>query len=237
MDGIDIYGNSNSLSEAIPGVSLDLTKAEPGTKTTLTVATDEAAIKKKIQGFVSGYNGCRLLCHQPVGHRRQFRRYPRRGFGGQSIKRHLQNMLTSVVGDSGSLQTMSQLGIETQKDGTLQINDATLTKAIETNPGDVAKLLAGENGVKGIATQFKDYLDNITNSVDGFYVGRKNTINDRIKEIDNSINQMNVRLAQKKQNLEKQFNSLETLVSSMNSQSNYLTQQLANMPSLGGGKN
>jgi flagellar hook-associated protein 2 len=56
VDGIDIYSNSNTLTEAIPGISLDLTQAEEGTITSLTVDVDESAVKNQIKAFVTGYN-------------------------------------------------------------------------------------------------------------------------------------------------------------------------------------
>ena len=111
--------HSNTITDAIPGVTLDLTKAEEGTKTTLTVATDEAAIKNKIQAFVSGYNDVVSFVTKQSVIDGSSGGILEGDSGLNSIKRHLQDMLTSVVGDSGSLKTLSQLGIETQKDGTL----------------------------------------------------------------------------------------------------------------------
>lgn len=56
VDGIDIYSNSNTLTEAIPGISLDLAQAEEGTVTKLTVDLNESEVKNQIKAFVKGYN-------------------------------------------------------------------------------------------------------------------------------------------------------------------------------------
>lgn len=56
VDTIDIYSDSNTLTEAIPGVSLDLTRAEVGTLTSLNVGIDRDSIKATIEGFAKGYN-------------------------------------------------------------------------------------------------------------------------------------------------------------------------------------
>jgi len=56
VDTIDIYSDSNTVSEAIPGVTLDLLKAETDTTTQVSVNLDKSAIKGNIESFVEGYN-------------------------------------------------------------------------------------------------------------------------------------------------------------------------------------
>ncbi|HKL26008.1 MAG TPA: flagellar filament capping protein FliD [Desulfuromonadales bacterium] len=226
VDGIDIYSSANSIEEAIPGVTLNLTKAELGTNTTLTVDSDEAAIKKKVQAFVSGYNEVVSFVTQQSSIDGSSGGILRGDSGLNSIKRHLQNMLVSAVDNDGSLKTLSQLGIETQRDGTVKLDDETLTKVIDENLDGLAGLLAGDGEIKGIATQVKDYLESVTHTTDGFYTGRKQSIDSNIKRIDKSIEQINVRLEQREKSLRDQFNALEQLVSGMNAQSTFLSQQM-----------
>lgn len=232
VDGIDIYSESNTIKDAIAGVTLNLLKAEEGKKTSLTVETDEAAIKSKVQGFVSGYNDLiSFITKQSVigGSAGGI-------LGGDSgmnaIKSRLQNLLVSPVNGSGTLSTMSQLGLQTQKDGTLKLDDKILTRVVQENPGDLAKLLAGEEGVAGIAVGFKDYLKSATSSTDGFYAGRKKSIDSNIKSINRSIEQVTARLEQREKALRNQFNALEKLVSGMNSQSAYISQQMTMLNNL-----
>jgi flagellar hook-associated protein 2 len=232
VDGIDIYGTGNKIKDAIPGVTLDLAQAEEGTKTTLTVATDEAAVKKKIQSFISGYNDVVSFVTKQSVIDGSSGGILGGDSGMNSIKRHLQDMLVSVVKGGESLKTLSQLGLETQKDGTVQLNDETLTKAIQENLGDLAGLLAGSESQTGIATEFKDYLASVTHTTDGFFTGRKKSIDGNIKRIDKSIEQTNARLEQREKSLRDQFNALELLISGMNSQSAYITQQMTMLNNL-----
>jgi flagellar hook-associated protein 2 len=232
VDGIDIYGTANTIKDAIPGVTLDLTKAEEGTKTSLSVTTDEAAIKKKIQGFVSGYNDVVSFVTKQSVINGSSGGILKGDSGLHSIKTRLQNLLVTPVPGGGALQTFSQLGLATQKDGTLKLDDAVLTKAIQENLGDVAKVLAGAEGAAGVATGFRDYLKGVTDSTDGFYAGRKKSIDSNLKQIDKSIEQTNARLAQRENSLRKQFKALEKLVSAMNSQSAYITQQMTMLNNL-----
>jgi flagellar hook-associated protein 2 len=232
VDNIDIYSDGNTLSEAIPGVTLTLNKAEEGTTTNLGVSLDENAVKSKIQAFVSGYNEVVSFVTSQSKTQGSSGGVLGGDSGLNSIKRHLQNMLVTMVDNSGVFRSMSQLGLETQTDGTLQIDDDTLTQAIQNNLDSVETLLAGEEGVEGIATRFKDYLDGITNSTDGFLVGRKESIESNVKRIDARIEQMEMRLENREKNLLNKFNALEELVSTLNAQGDYLSQQIDLMKNL-----
>ncbi len=232
VDGIDIYSDSNTLTEAIPGVTLDLVQAKAGETTSLNISLDKSSIKSTIEKFADGYNEVvSFITGQSVID----------GEGGgvlagdsgiNSMKRHLQNMLTTPFSNSGGLTTLSQLGFETQKDGTLTVNDEVLSKAINENLDSVTTLLAGEDGNDGLATQFQDYLESMTNSTTGMLQGRKTSINSSIKRMDNRIESMEARLVQREKTLRSQFTSMETLVSSLNAQSSYLSQQMSSISNM-----
>lgn len=226
VDGTDIYNDSNILEEAIPGVTLDLLQAEIGKTTTLTVNLDKNRIKSTIQAFAKGYN-------EVISFITGQSKIDGKGggvLGGDSgigtIKRRLQNMLTEPMANSGVYTTLSQLGFETQKDGTLTVDDTVLTKAIDTNLGSVVSLLAGEGEQTGLAKKFQDYLSSMTNSSSGMLKGRKDSITTNIKRIDNRIESMEARLEQRQKTMEAQFSAMESLVSGLNAQSSYLSQQM-----------
>jgi flagellar hook-associated protein 2 len=230
VDGIDIFSNSNTLTEAIPGVSLDLTRAEEGTVTNLSVDLDENAIKGLIKSFVSGYNDVVSFVTNQSKSEGSNAGILVGDSGLNSVKRRLQNMLTTPI--EGSISSLSQLGLKTQKNGTLEIDDDTLTEAIQNDLAGVTKLLAGNDSVEGIATRLKSYLDDITDSTDGFFAGRKQSIESNVKRIGKSIERMEMRLEKREQNLFDQFNALEQLISSMNSTSSYLSTQLKSLENL-----
>ena len=237
VDTIDIYSDSNTLTEAIPGVSLDLTRAEVGTLTSLNVGIDRDSIKATIEGFAKGYN-------EVVGFiTSQSTMNGAKGgvLGGDSgistIKRRLQTMLTQPLATSGVFTALSQLGFETQKDGTLKVNEKTLNAAIDGNLDSVTSLLAGENGVDGIAGQFQDYLGSLTDSVSGLLKGRKDSIDSNLRRLDTRITSMEMRLEKRQQMLERQFSAMETLISGLNAQSSYLNQQMTAITNMMSGKN
>lgn len=236
VDTIEITSDSNTLTEAIPGVTLDLLKAEVGKTTTLNINVDKAGIKSTIEAFAEGYNEViSFITSQSVIN----------GEGGgvlggdasiNSIKRRLQNMMTDKSSNSGVFSSLSQLGFETQKDGTLEVNGTKLSAAIDKNLDSIVSLMAGEENVTGVATQFKNYLYGMTNSSTGMLKGKKDSISNNLKKIDDKMTSVEARLEQRQKTMEAQFSAMETLVSGLNSQSSYLTQQmdiLSNMMSGG----
>ncbi|MCB2173891.1 flagellar filament capping protein FliD [bacterium] len=228
VDGLDIYSTSNTMTDAIPGVTLNLLKAESSTQTSLAVSSDESAVDANLKSFVAAYNAVVSFVHSQsvVGESKG-------GIlGGDSglnaVKRRLQNFLTTSVNQPGSpLQTLSELGLETQKDGTLVLNNEKLSEVRDQDFDSLVNLLAGDGEeMEGIANQFQGYLEALTDSRDGLYAGRSQAINDNLKRMDERIVQMEMRLEKREETLRSQFNVMEQLVSTMNSQSAFLSQQL-----------
>lgn len=226
VDNIDIYSTSNTLEEAIPGVTLDLTSAEEGTTTTVAVSVDEGAIKSQIESFVRVYNDVMSYISS------QSKSGDTKGgiLGGDpgmnAVKRRMQTLLTTTISNSGSLTAMSQLGLKTQRDGTLEIDDEILTDAIQNNLDSVEKLLVGEGDTDGVAVRFQDYLEGMTDSIDGLYAANKKTTESTVRRIESRIEQMEMRLEKREEAMRAKFTALEQLISGMNSQSAFLTQQM-----------
>ncbi len=222
VDGITMVSDNNTLTGAIPGVTLTLLKTNPvGETTHLGVDVDTEGIKGKVDAFVSAYNDIiSFISDQKDSSWSNDR-------GLQSTKRRLQSFLTTSIGGTGAYQHLVDIGIKTNKDdGTISLDTTTFNDALANNLEDVEKLFIGETGVEGIATKFKTYLEGSTDSVNGIYASRKTSTDRSIKNIDNNIDSIERRLVQRERTMRAQFESLELLMSSMNSTSSYLSQQM-----------
>jgi flagellar hook-associated protein 2 len=227
LDGIDVYSDSNTVNSAVPGLSIELLKADDQATTTLNVSSDNDATTEKIKEFVTSYNEIiTFIADQKSA-----------GWGNdsafRSIKRGLQNLLVSQQGD-GAYTSLSQIGFETQRDGTITLNSSSLSSALANDYDSVIGLFSGDSSVEGIGSKFATYLDTLTDSVDGLYAGRKETTDSNNRRIDQRILNMEARLEQKEKTLRAQFSAMEDLVSGLNAQGGYLLQQLASMPTIGG---
>ncbi len=227
VDNIDIYSNNNTISDAIPGVTLDLLKADAAVATTLAVSVDQDATKGKIQEFVDAYNAIvNYIADQKDadwGNDAAFR----------SAKRGLQSLVTaSIAGLSGTYSSLAELGFETQTDGTILLDSTTLSNAMETDYDGLVAVFAGETGIDGISKQFADYLTGLTDSSEGVYASKKTSTESTISRIDDRIDRLEARLEIREKTLRSQFSAMEELVSAMNSQSTFLTQQMASIANM-----
>lgn len=223
VDGITITSGSNVFEDAIPGVSLTVNKvhATVGDTTVMGVTEDVDSVKTKIKDLVTAYNAVITNISE------QKDSDWGRDSGLMAVKRNLQKMLTSPVATGGNLTTLSQLGLKTQKDGTLSIDNTVLEEAISTNMNDMDKLLAGSDGVDGIATIFKTYLEATTDRADGLAATRQASTDRTQKTITANIVKMEARLEKREALLRAQFDAMELLISNLNSTGSYLTQQLS----------
>jgi len=223
IDGISIVSNNNTLKNAIPGVTLSLVQENnPGESTRIDVAVDEQGIEEKVNSFVSAYNDIiRFVADQQDTSWGS-------DSGLQGTKRRLQSLLTTSIEGDGAYQTLVSIGIKTNKDdGTISLDSAKFSDALNNNFDDVEKLFTGDDNVDGIATKFTSYLDSMTDSIDGLYASRKTSTEQTVKRIDNNIASLERRLDMREKTLRAQFDAMETLMSSMNSTSSYLSQQFS----------
>lgn len=229
VDTIDIYSTNNTLDEAIPGVTLDLTKSNAtGETTNLTVGIDKEGTKEKVNAFVTAYNEVLTFISAQSdadwANDASFR----------SVKRKIQDLLVTTVSTGGTYTSLSSMGVETdQKAGTISISTTDLDAAIAADYDSVVALFGGGTGFDGIAKQFSDYLETATDSVDGIYASKKDATDSTLKSLDLSIERWELRLETRESNLRRQYEALELLVSELNSQGSYLTNALSNI-NLGG---
>jgi flagellar hook-associated protein 2 len=142
------------------------------------------------------------------------------------VKRQLQGLLSTQIDTSGDFSVLSQLGISTQRDGSLALDEAKLDNAITTKFDDVVSLLAGEGTEPGVMKHFNSALLDITGPSSGLYADKKDSYDRNLKSIDSQIDRMEMLAAKREETMRAQFNSLELLVSEMNAQSDYITQQM-----------
>jgi flagellar hook-associated protein 2 len=223
VDTLQISRSTNSVSDVINGVTINLKKA--ASSSTITVSADSEAIKEQITDFVSAYNDVMSFLSTNTAYDTTT---GKSGIlSGEGTARGIQNRIreivsSSVSGLSGSLSILAEIGITTNyKTGNLDINTATLDTKLGSNLDDVADLF--EDNSNGIATKIYDYISNITSTIDGSITIRQDGLQDVIKSITDTISNMEYRLEKTEVDLVKKFTALETLVSNYKTIGNYLT--------------
>jgi len=232
VDGLTVTGTSNKIEGAIEGVTLDLkAKTAKDEPLTITVAEDKAGVKKQIQSFVDSYNKLIGVINAQtkvtsVGEGKA----PVTGaLVGDATARTMlgaiRNELVNAKGD-GPLRALADLGITTQKDGTLIIDDTKLGKVMDSNFAELPGVFAGESG---LASRLDATLKPYTQT-GGILEQRNKAMTETISKIDKQKVDLERRMTSLQERLYKQFNAMDALVGKMANTSSSLLASLENLP-------
>ncbi|MBA2077188.1 flagellar filament capping protein FliD [Rhodanobacter sp. PCA2] len=231
IDGIAVSSASNAVSGALNGVTLNL--ATTGT-TTLTVSRDNSAAQSAVAGFVSAYNSY----VSTVGTLSSYDQSTRQAgvlLGDttlMSVQRQINSVLSGKV-TGNAIGSLAALGIKRGADGTLTLDSGKLDSALNGNPGAVQDLFAGGNGY---ATKLNSALNGFTGS-GGIIATRIASIEKRLGGLGQQSAALTARMNVYAAQLRQQYTALDTLMSSLNNTSSYLTGALKQLEATYTGSN
>ena len=226
VNGIPVSSASHTLSPPISGVTLNLLEAG---STTLTVTRETSSLTASVNAFVKAYNDFNKISEELGSYDATTRAAGL--LNGDSTLRSSQSRLRSLIGSVPSdvagaeFQRLADIGVTLQKDGTLAVDSSKLAAAISGNLTGVANLVAAYGG------EFKTTTDGLIGT-DGTINARSDGIQASIKSITKRAEALSNRLIQIEARYRKQFTALDTLMSSLISTSNFVTQQLASLPNV-----
>lgn len=243
VNGIQIVRQSNTITDALPGVTLTL-KAPSTADETLTIARSTDDNKKAITEWVNAYNSLQstiaaLTKYEPPAVGATAQSSNNGVLMGDSTIRGVQSDLRALLTNvqSGSYAIMAQLGI-TQDPvkgadgaiGNLKIDDKKLTKILTDDPAGVQAYFVGDGKKTGFATQMNNTLtDMLSTSIgkEGVIQNAKDGINATLKSIGKRYDAMELTIEATMARYKKQFNDLDKLVTKFNGTATYLTQQFS----------
>jgi flagellar hook-associated protein 2 len=231
IDGIAVTSTTNTISGAIAGVDVTLAAANDDGKTTqLTIAYDRAAARKTIDELVKSYNAVVDAIKNVSGYNIEKKEGgPLFGDAGlRNIVHQLRRELTSNVGGlNGPFDMLGEVGIAADLNGKLSVNGATLDAAFASNFDAIGELFAADE--VGVAVKLDKLLAPYLDS-EGIFDSRAASLKSTIDGINDRRQELNTRLATLQARYTKQFNALDSLLSQMQGTSNFLSQQLSQLP-------
>lgn len=227
VDGFSITSATNQVSGAVDGITFNLAKAQPGTTAQLSVAVDQSSSVSAVQTFVNSYNSVVRFINAQTAYNAGTKQAGT--LLGDAAARSASQQLRSIVGGSvsgnGTFTTLSQIGVTTNVDGTLQFDSASLNTALNNDPNAVQRLFGGPQGV---ATRLDSAIDTLTDT-SGAISAETDGLNARLTDLGKSQDSLNRRISDFEARQRAQFTALDTLLGQLNSTSTYLTQQLARL--------
>ena len=147
IDGLSMTSPSNTVSEAIPGVKLNLTATNVGSPTTVSFNDPSTVITDAMNDLVAALNeiaGAVKTATDPLTG-------DLRTDGGA---RKLRNSLAQLAGTTvmpnatGAAKTLADLGVSTQRDGTYVLDTTRLASTLAKDPDGVSAMFT--NGIYGV---------------------------------------------------------------------------------------
>lgn len=225
LDGLNVESEKNDIQAAVSDVTIHVKKVTTGPET-LTVAPDKAEIETKLQEFVDSYNKAIELVQKEMKVTAQTNRATT--LAGDSAIRNLKQALSGVATfqvpslAGTNYNALSTFGITTDSLGKLSLNSGDLQDALDDDIQNVTKAFTASDG---IADNLLKTLDSYTSS-DGVLSARTDGINKSIKHIDTRIFSMELRVQSFETNLVRQYSALESTISAIQAQGNFLASAL-----------
>jgi len=227
VSGYEIHSGSNTVTDAIEGVTLTLkAPTEEGSTVLLGVERDDAAIQDAAKKFVDSYNSLASTI-------KSLSRYDVSTDSagtllGDAMLRNIESQVRNLVsapvaGVNGNYTTLASLGITTQADGKLKLDGVKFNAALQANPGAVSDIFTSDNGV---AVKLADLMGSKT-SVTGELTVRSSNITDSLVDLKDQQDVLDARMKVIEDRYYKQFNALDTLLAQMNTTANSLDSWLS----------
>lgn len=225
---ITITRSTNSITDAIPGVTIDLVGTSPDTDVEITVGADLDARVGNVKSFVDEMN--RALSQVRTATRYDVDTSTGAPLVGSSAARAIGDRLTAAMGTvvpGGSLVLLGEIGITLGADGTFRLDETRLSSALESNAEGVERLLVGsaDDDADGLLDTVYAVLEDLTRS-DGRIGTAVEGAETTIRDLDVSIAAQERRLEITEQRYLRQFAAMESALAQLQSQSGFLASAL-----------
>ncbi|MEQ8171631.1 MAG: flagellar filament capping protein FliD [Candidatus Eremiobacterota bacterium] len=242
-NGNPITRNSNSISDLIDGVTIQL-KSTYNTGTTtetpisLSISQDTSTAYNAISSFVSNFNSLvsnlkiktapadvendTVTTESGVLHGDAF-------FTG--MRSELQLQATNLVnGITGNYNSLSSIGITLNESGELSIDSSKLNSALSSNMSDVQQIFT--NSSYGIASTMSTYLTGITDSSTGSLTKSIEYFTETSNNLDSQIEKFEEYLTKREEYYTQKYADIQATYDALLSQSTSVMFQLSNISSV-----
>ncbi|MFZ0390252.1 MAG: flagellar filament capping protein FliD [Calditrichia bacterium] len=226
IDNVRIERNSNTVEDALEGVTLNLQNAHQAgdPPLTLNVENDTESIKTKLQEFIDSYNKVMdfIKTNTQVNSATHERSALSGDFAVSRLKMQVRGLLSQPVSGlaAGAPTILSSIGITADRGGKLSISDDDkLKEMLNTNLDQVADLFSSEDGV---ANRLVDILDSYT-SGDGVISRRRDILQGQVTSLNNRIDRTQEMVDRRIEYYRQQFSQLQAASSMFSFQSSMIS--------------
>src|SRR5262245_2323992 len=220
INNIAVTNPSNSIGDAIPGVTLTLQQKDPAKTVAVTVGRDDGNLADRVEAFVASFNDLVNFADQQatasnngtVG-----------AIGRDSVLRGLRNALRNTLlgtHGSGTLTRLAEAGIGFTRTGELTFDRTVFTTALNSDPAAVQSLFTDPQ--TGTFSAVNSLIDDYT-SAGGFLPDARLRLSDEIARVGRQMDDMSARLAVRRAALQAEFTAADEAMARLNSQKSSLS--------------
>ena len=207
VDGVPVTSASNTITGVVPGLTLTLTGTST-TPVTVGLAPDSSTITSDVSTFVNAYNA---LIKDLNGQFTYSGSTSSEGtLGSDSVVRSLQSDVlnaSNLSGGSGTIPSLSALGVTTNQDGTLSLNSSTLNQALTSNFQGVVDFFQGSGSETGYASSFIATLNQYTDPSQGSFEVDLKSEQSEYADLTNQISTFELYIASQQTTLTAEYNN------------------------------
>ena len=210
VDGREVTRSTNAITDAIPGVTMNLQTAEPGTTVDLTVARDQKGAQDVIQKFVDSYNAIRAFFDEQ-------RKVGAPLYGDTMLRTTVDSFTSSIrtqVSGNSTYPRLANIGVALDRTGLLTLNADTFKEALSGKPAEVEALL----GFGGVGSAVVAATDAVTAYGTGVISNQIQTIDTSQITLRQRETDAKKRLESRRQQLVAQFTRMEEAMSKAQAQ-------------------
>ena len=244
VDGMSIERTSNTISDAISGVTLNLNAVASGTS--LQVTNDTTTLKEKLKELVATYNVVQVVLNELSDPDSTEEEVGGALSNDMAFVRSVRDAIYAAVTTdsstpSGDVSALRDLGIELTKTGSLSFNEATYDEVVLNNFSDVVTMLSAgttnqsayDGADQGLAFDSMEVINGLMDSIDGIFAIREDTATQQLKTYEDRLLAIELRMEKVYQSYLKQFSVMEDLVNTLNNTRDYVKQQLDSIAKIG----
>lgn len=229
LDGIEFTSATNTVTQALPGLSLQLQQVSTA-PVQISVEYDQESVKKNIQTFLDSYNTLNSTLSNAMKYSTETKTSA--ALQGDSTAVGVQSALRSLFRTEISgwkYQRVSDIGITLQSDGSMGLDAKKLESAM-ANTSDLKALFVSSTGLEslGLAKKVETFIKSALNT-EGRVAVRTDALQSAISRNLQDQQRVNERADRAQARLTKVYNNMDSKVGSLNALNSYVSQQLAAM--------
>lgn len=227
VDGLSVTRSTNQITEAIPGLTLALTKTTSG-PVTVSVSDDSAAVKKKLEAFVSAYNDVVNAGHAAAGYgsTKASNAVLAADVGIRRALDRISSLVSGAVPNAApAFGSLGSVGVSLTRDGTLSFDAAKFDAALGKDSGAVRRLFVTDaaTGATGVMKTLGDAISSLVTGEGGAIKSRIDSLAAQSKRLTDSRAAKEQLVATYEQQLRRQFAGLDQAMSRYQTMSNALS--------------